>query len=707
MEKFCICIFLIYAMLTSCQPVDSTHKHWKSYKGSKDANSYSSLTQINRENVKDLKVAWTFSTGDKGGNIECNPIIVGRRMYLLSPKLKLFAVDAATGEKLWMFDPFAGTIGRGVSRGLAYWEEDDEKKIFFSAGKNLYAINADTGQPDLQFGDQGKVNLNMGLDRDPGSISVTSTSPGIVFQNLLIMGSTTGESYDAAPGHVRAYDVHSGEIVWTFHTIPQPGEFGYETWPEDAYQKVGGANVWGGMSLDEERGIVYLPTGSPAYDFYGGFRKGKNLFGNSIIALNAATGERIWHFQTVHHDLWDYDLPCPPNLLRLQKEGKEIDALAQVSKNGFVYVLDRLTGEPVFPIEERPVPGSSLAGEEAWPTQPIPVKPPPFARQHFTRDDLDYLKDDEKTLVSSRLDLKGRESIYTPPSTEGNLMIPGANGGANWGGAAADPHRGLLFINSHNWPTLPKMKAISTAEAENGEPELPFRLYQKNCAPCHGINREGQHPTIPNLIKLDERLNKEATLRLLENGSGLMPSFAHLSLKDRERIVSYLYDLADKPDSVPASEIVTKEKAEDLRYISSNGYAFLNNEQGYPSISPPWGTLTAYDLNKGEMKWQVPLGEYDDLSRRGMPPTGTLNWGGAAVTATGLVFIGATQDQKFRAFDSDSGEVLWETQLPTGGFATPAVYQVEGRQYVAIACGGTRDTPAGDSYVVFSLPEEN
>jgi quinoprotein glucose dehydrogenase len=460
------------------------------------------------------------------------------------------------------------------------------------------------------------------------------------------------------------------------------------------------------MSLDEEQGIVYLPTGSPAYDFYGGNRRGQNLFGNCIIALDATNGERLWHFQTVHHDLWDYDLPCPPNLLKLKKDGRNIKALAQVSKNGFVYVLDRLSGEPVFPIEEKPVPPSPLAGEEAWPTQPVPLKPPPFARQFFSSDDLAYLKEDVRQMVSERLNEVRQETIFAPPGETGHLMIPGSNGGANWGGAAADPERGLLFINSHNWPTLPKMKAISTEVAQKGEVNLPKRLYRKNCASCHGIRLEGQHPTIPGLLELENTLGREATLAVLQNGSGLMPSFAHLSVKEREQIVDYLFNYHDS-DQQETDAAVDLSDTDKFRYISANGYAFLRTEDGYPAIKPPYGTLTAYDLNKGEISWQVPLGAYEELSRKGIPPTGTLNWGGPAVTAGGLVFIGATQDQKFRAFDKDTGEILWETQLPTGGFATPTIYEVDGRQFVVIACGGSRGTPNGNSYVAFSLPEEN
>lgn len=707
-SSFWISVFVSLLLAGCGQEPENQGASWDSYKGGKDANSYSSLSQINRDNVHQLEVAWTFSatdaTGEEKGRIEHNPIIVGRHMYLLSPRLKLFAIDAATAEEIWMFDPFEGTQGAGLSRGIAYWEEGSEARILYSVGKDLYSINAHTGQPDSAFGEGGKVNLNYGLGRDPASLSVSASSPGIVHKNLLIMGSTTGEGYDAAPGHVRAYDVHTGEIAWTFHTIPQPGEFGNDTWPKEAYKTTGGANVWGGMSLDQMREIVYLPTGSAAYDFYGGNREGENLFANCIIALDANTGERLWHFQTVHHDLWDYDLPCPPNLITIEKEGQKINALAQVSKNGFVYLLDRETGEPVFPIEERPVPASDLIGEVSWPTQPVPVKPPPFSRQAFTDADLNYLKEEDRPIVEARLEAAGNETVFNPPSTEGSLMIPGANGGANWGGAAADPEQGILFISSHNWPTLPKMQAISNDVAEMGDTGLPRRLYRKNCASCHGVNREGQHPTIPGLLNLEERMNESGVMALLKNGKGLMPSFAHLSEKNRKRIVNYIFDKIEK--SSPQEVVIEPESLDpqSIRYISANGYAFLNSDEGYPAISPPWGTLTAYDLNAGEIAWQVPLGEYEELREKGIPPTGTLNWGGPAVTAGGLVFIAATQDQMFRAFDRATGEVLWETKLPTGGFASPSVYEVDGKQYIVIACGGTRDTPAGNQYVAFSLP---
>ncbi len=711
MGKSSIWVSLLFGLIISgcIQDVKNTNTPWDSYKGGKASNSYSPLSQINRANVHQLEVAWTFAAVDpederEGGRIECNPLIVGRHMYLLSPKLKLYAIDASSADEIWMFDPFAGTQGGGISRGLAYWEEGDEARIFFSAGKDIYAIDARTGVPDSVFGDGGKVNLNYGLGRDPATLSVSANSPGIVHKNLLIMGSTTGEGYDAAPGHVRAYDVRSGKIVWTFHTIPQPGEFGYSTWPEEAYKTAGGANVWGGLSLDEKREMVYLLTGSAAYDFYGGYREGANLFANCIIALDANTGQRLWHFQTVHHDLWDYDLPCPPNLVTLDQEGEKTDALAQVSKNGFVYVLNRETGQPAFPIEEKPVPASQLIGEAAWPTQPVPVKPPSFARQEFTEEDLTHLKEQDRPLVKARLEAAGNETVFTPPSTGGSLMIPGANGGANWGEAAADPEKGILFINRHNWPTLPKMQAINNDAAELSDNDLPRRLYRKYCASCHGMNREGQHPAIPGLLNLEEHTSEQNAMALLNNGKGLMPSFAHLSEKDQDRILNYIFDKIDSPELQQAALDPENLDPQSIRYISANGYAFLNLEDGYPAISPPWGTLTAYDLNVGDIAWQVPLGEYEALHEKGLPPTGTLNWGGPVVTAGGLVFIAATQDEKFRAFDRETGEVLWETKLPTGGFATPSVYKVDGKQYVVIACGGTRDTPPGDTYVAFSLP---
>jgi quinoprotein glucose dehydrogenase len=591
-------------------------REWRVYGGDPGSTRYSPLNQINRSNVHRLKEAWVFHTGDKREKppttIECNPVVVDGTLYLTSPTLKVVALNAATGEKQWEFDPRQKE--QKVSRGVAYWESGRDRRILFTAASYLYALDAATGQLIPTFGDEGRVDLRQGLDRDGPLGRVHATTPGTVFRNLIILGSHVGEGPDAAaPGHVRAFDVRTGKRIWIFHTIPHPGEFGYDTWGPESWKTAGAANCWGGMSLDERRGVVYLATGSPSYDFYGADRPGQNLFGNCVVALKADTGRRVWHFQTVHHDLWDYDLPCPPVLVTVRQNGRRIDAVAQVTKTGFVFVLDRETGKPLFPVEERPVPASDVEGETAWPTQPVPVRPPPFVRQTFTEQDITDLSPEAREAVRRRFrDTRGRR-IFAPPSREGTIVFPGFHGGANWSGASFDPTTGRLYVNANEIPWILTMKDASAGS----------------------------------------------------------------------------------------------------RYRSvSTGYFRFFDPEGYPAIKPPWGTLTSIDLNRGEIAWQIPLGEYPELKRRGVPQTGTENFGGSIVTAGGLLFIGATKDRVFRALDKSTGKILWEAELEAGGNATPSTYEVEGKQYVVIAAGGgfgnrateKADTVAGDAFVAYALP---
>ncbi len=684
------------------------HRAWAVYSGDLAGSKYSSLDAINRDNVSKLEPAWVFECGNLGRTIECNPIVVEGRMYVTSPNLRLIALDAKTGKRIWSYNPFDSTGGHGVNRGVSYWESSDgrDQRLLYVAGNYLYAIDAGSGEPIESFGENGRVDLREGLDRDAFFLSVTTTTPGVVYQDLLILGSSVGEGPSlSAPGHIRAFNVRTGEREWIFHTIPYPGEFGYETWPEDAWKVVGGANAWGGFTLDPSRGLVFCGTGSPAYDHYGGNRKGKNLFGNCILALDAATGERRWHFQVVHHDLWDYDIPCPPNLVTVHRNGKEVDAVAQPTKMGHLFVLNRETGKPIFPVEERRVPQSKLPGEETWPTQPFPTKPPAYARQRFTREEVTRLNPKARDAILDRLEKMRTGEIFLPPGRKPSVVLPQFNGGTNWGGAAYDPKTGILYVNTSNeaeWISMEKTKP----DREMTREELGRHLYTTVCSACHGGEEMQQAglPTAPSLKHVDESLSKADVRKLLKNGRKQMPSFEHLSKTEIDSIIAFLYGEGTKKE-VPTDELETIS-SKRMPYVAT-GHNEFRDPEGFPANRRPWGTLNAIDLTRGEILWQTPLGTYPALEEDGYPPTGTFNMGGPLVTAGGLVFIGAAMDERFHAYDKESGELLWEYQLEAGGYATPATYAIDGKQYVVIAAGGggKPGTKRGDAYYAFSLPK--
>ena len=701
---------------------DQKGRTWSVYKADPESSSSSPLDEINRENVKNLQLAWTFYPNDERSktrlmNSECNPIIIDGVMYATSARHRLYALDASTGKQLWSYDPFDGGEGGGVYRGVAYWEDGDDKRILYTAGDNLFAQNATTGKLISSFGNNGRVSMNDGLRGDPSKISVIPTSPGIVFEDLLIIGAEVSELYGAEPGYIRAYNVRSGKLEWTFHTIPHPGEPGYETWPKDACKYVGGVNNWAGMSLDLKRGRVFLGLGSPSYDFYGGDRIGQNLYGNSVVALDARTGSYKWHFQTVHHDLWDYDLPAPPNLVTVERDGKRIDAVAQTTKTGFLFVLDRTTGQPLFPVEERPVPQSFVPGEQAWPTQPFPLKPAPYSRQHMTEADLtNYSPAAHDSLVKKFRSLR-YEGLFTPPDLRGTLMIPGTRGGSNWGGGAFDRETGLFYVKSTDSPELDHLVKVTPEKSQ--EKLSPFNrgraIYMKHCATCHGRDRNGIEPDYPALRDIKERIPKEAALTKIMEGSGRMPAFKSILSGSEEAILAFLYDVtATRPSRADNDlfEVHLNKEAIDENsnprdtiqmYLNVTAFGHFRDIEGRPALRPPWGTLNAIDLNTGEYAWKVVIGNHPDLQEPGAPETGSEGYGGPIVTAGGLVFIGGTHDKKFRAYDKTNGELLWETTLPAVANATPSTYYANGKQYVAISVAGDEKNPAG-SIMAFALP---
>ena len=689
--------FLLVSFLLSCHQKDAG---WGISRGNDESNCYSPLDQINTKNVKKLQVAWTYHAGDSGAAIQCNPIIVNGVIYVTSPAIKVIALKAASGEVIWEFDPFKGKNAFDVNRGVTYWERGSDKRILFTAGHNLYALNAETGQMISEFGKDGITDLREGLQRDPDELFVTATSPGIIFNDLLILGSRTTEAEGAAPGHVRAFNVLTGKEAWVFHTIPQPGEYGYDTWDKDAWKHVGGANTWSGLSLDQDRGMVFFATGSCAPDFYGGDRIGQNLFANSVVALNAKNGERIWHYQVIHHDLWDYDLPAPPILVTLTHNGKKVDAVAQLTKTGNVFVFDRDSGKPLFDVEERKVPVSDIQGEKSWPTQPFPSKPLPFVRQQYTEDDIPDISPEARAYVMEQLKGIRNEGIFTPSSEQGSLVFPGFRGGAEWNGGSFDPQTGMLYVNANEIPNITALTKVAVDRSG----EAGTSLYKLNCATCHGFDRKGQDP-FPSLLYVGKKMSTSDVLDRIRNGKGQMPAFPNLSKDEANAIVEYLF--SEKDGNVVTSEANAEgDSSKAFRYAHSGHGQFLDQE-GYPAVKPPWGTLNAINLNTGELAWKIPLGEYEALTKRGIPPTGTQNFGGTIVTAGGLIFVGATKDEKFRAIDKQTGEILWETKLPAGGYATPSTYEVNGKQYVIIAAGGggKNDTKRGDSYVTFALPD--
>jgi glucose dehydrogenase len=778
---------------------------WPVYGGQAAGDHYSSLSQINRKNVQTLQVAWKFDAGEEGG-LETSPIIVGRVLYANTATQKVVALDAASGKLIWKFD--SGIVGKNPVRGLTYWTDGKAGRIFASVTNFLYALDARTGKPIPDFAEGGRIDLRKDLRGDYRLQSIALTSPGIVYRDLIIVGGRNPETHPAPPGDIRAFDVRTGELRWRFHTIPHPGEFGNGTWPKDAWREAGAANNWAEMALDAERGIVYVPTGSPVFDFYGADRIGDDLFADTLLALDAQTGKRIWHFQGVHHDIWDRDFPSPPALVTVNRKGKRVDAVAQTTKQGFLFLFDRATGKPVFPIEERSYPASNVPGEVAAPTQPVPLLPEPFARQVLTEDLLTERTPAVHAWAVQEFSTYFSAGQFIPTALDRETVVfPCFLGGAEWGGPAVDPRRGIIFINSNEWacvvaltenkparstgertyhnqcsvchnddrkgspPTYPslvdararltqtqiettilqgkgRMPAFPNLQGdylqslvqfvrnggesgpqgtdekaektENNATPAPTgsreaapesagaNVYESKCAICHGDHREGKPPTFPALAGVGSRLLTQQIQDRIHQGKGLMPGFPGLEGKELDGLLAYLATAQNAIDPDPDHDAIYSSTAEGapMKYRITGSRDFLDPD-GYPAIKPPWGTLNAIDLNTGKYLWKIPLGEYPALAAQGMTNTGTENYGGPIVTAGNVLFIAATvYDKKFRAFDSLSGQLLWETILPFSAVATPATYMIDGKQYVVVTSGGGKDpkSPSGSVYVAFALP---
>jgi glucose dehydrogenase len=792
-------------------PAERGARHdWPAYGGESSGDRYSPLQQINRTNVKQLRMAWKFDVGTEGG-LQTNPLIVGRTLFVYTPSQKVVALDGATGKQLWAFD--AGIPAPQPNRGFSYWTHGKESRLFAGVMNYLYALDPDTGTPLTSFGDGGKIDLRKDLGAgDYTKNFAVLTTPGTVYKDMIIVGFRAPETQPAPHGDIRAYDVHTGELRWTFHTIPYPGEVGYETWPKDAWKITGAANNWTGMVVDEKRGIIFVPTGSAVTDFYGADRVGDDLFANTLLALDANTGKRIWHFQDVHHDMWDRDFPSPPALVTVKRDGRMVEAVAQTTKHGFVFLFERATGKPLFPIEERPFPASDVPGEVSSKTQPIPLAPAPYARQLLTADMLTQRTPEVHAWASEQFKTFRSEGQFIPFGLgKQTVIFPGFDGGAEWGGPAVDPLRGVIYINSNDVPWTGGLAENTTGGG------LGSTLYQSQCALCHGRDLKGSPPEFPSVVGVDKRMSTTAISELIQRGKGRMPSFPNLQGAGLQAVLEYVRtgvesaggqtgnsgalakpisaaaagaardalgakvyehncsichsdDLMGAPSSYPplvgvrgrladeqiidivqngkgrmpsfkkmsekdtvallhflgasntlltgnvnAGPVEVSSKTEATSFYGRpddepkyrfTGYRKFVDPDGYPAVVPPWGTLSAIDLNTGRYLWKIPLGQYPELAARGMKDTGSENYGGPIVTAGGLVVIGATiYDRKIRAFNSETGELLWEGELPFAGTATPATYMIDGKQFIVIATSGQRDHkgPQGAAYVAFAL----
>lgn len=707
-------LFLSVSLMLACGPQQPTYLTWAKTGGGSENLKYSALQQIDTTNYAKLSVAWVYHTENndstKFGPMECNPIVVNGVMYGVSPKLKLFAVNAATGKEIWTFNPADSAANKtwhrtsvNMNRGVAYWEKENDKRIIYTVGPIVFCVNATTGKLVPSFGTDGGINLVNGLDRDPSKLFVAPTSPVMVYNNLFFVSGLVGEE---TPGHIRAFDVQTGKQQWIFHTIPYPQEKGYETWDDTtAYRHMGSTNSWAGFSLDEKRGILFAPTGNPTNDFYGGNRTGKGLYGNSLLAIDAVTGKLKWYFQTVHHDVWDMDLPAPPALVTVTHKGKQIDAVAQTTKTGFVFLLDRETGKPLFPVKEMPVnTATTLENEKLWPTQPMPVIPKPLVRQSFDSADLNDIVDARSYAFIKKTFLDyGPSKIFTPPSVKGTIVLPGYDGGAEWGGPAFDPETQLLYVNTNEMAWL-----LNMVENKKNNKSLLTNyeagkiIYTQNCMKCHGTEMQGGG-NYPSLIGVDKKYTVSTFSQLVTTGKRMMPGNNVLTNTEKTALASYVLNVKNAQQVKYTGELSKLLPPQKTTY-GFTGYNKFLTPEGYPAIRPPWGSLTAIDLKTGAHVWKIPFGEFEALKAKGIAATGRENYGGPVVTKGGLLFIGASADGKFRIIHKRTGKILREIDLPAPGVATPSIYEVNGKQYVVIACGGSKwGGKTSDAYVAFTL----
>lgn len=708
----------MFPVKTSAGKSPAPYSSWNHYAGSPDSLEYSALNQINKSNVSQLKLEWFVPAPGPVGRFSFNPLVVDGVMYVVGKENNIYALDAATGKQIWVHIVDGG---QPTNRGFNHWISRDgkDRRLIFAVDGYLQEVDMETGQSIRSFGDDGKVDLRQGLGRAMSDFTqgVQSGTPGRVFENLIILGSAPGEMYGSPPGDLRAYDVRTGKMVWIFHTVPHAGEFGYNTNPPDTWKREGGDNDWGGMSLDEKRGIVYFPLGSPTYDLYGADRKGEDLFGNCILALDARTGKRLWHFQIVHHDLWDYDPAAAPMLLTVNHDGKKVDVLAQATKFGFLYVFDRVTGKPLWPVVERPVPKSDVPGEESWPTQPFPTAPPPFARQKVTANDINpYLDQEEQARIRKILLSARNEGLFTPPTQNRNqIEAPGENGGANQGSTAADPETGVMYVKTYDEPTIHNLsesvpeRHISTT---SGNPaQRGYALYSKTCIACHGPNRDR--------IPFPKTMDFTQFAAAVRAGNKEMPAFSETVLppEDLRFLAAYLSDPV-AGGSTPAKEMSSAPPPPgQTRFYGQFGFVF-RAKNGLPAFSPPWASLVAYDLNKGTILWRRPIGTTPGLAAKGITDTGSADLirNGPEVTAGGILIIASKADRMIHILDKDTGKTIWETQIDGNPDGIPAVYEVAGREYIAFYAAGSDaqpsmefnpGKPAAQGYYVFALPQKS
>jgi quinoprotein glucose dehydrogenase len=687
--------FGISLYTTGCGRMDKSdsRSEWPTFGHDASNNKFSLLTLIDTANVGQLREVWRNEDSTTGAGLYCNPIMMGEKLIGLMPSSHLVAMDPTSGKLLWQFKPDTSSISNW-SKGITGLpgRNGEPGKVFLIYGGTLYAVNAETGKVIGDFGNNGRVDFYEGLelpDSMRNLVAVSSNAPGVVYNDLFIVGCKVPDELPSVSGDIRAFNIHSGKLEWIFHTIPKPGEFGAETWAPNARKRNGGANCWAGMALDEKRGIVYVPTASPSFDFYGADRPGQNLFANCLIALNAKTGKRIWHYQTTHHDLWDRDNGSPPNLVTVDRNGKKIDAVALVTKMGYLFMFDRETGESLFEINEVPVDTvSSMPGEKPWPTQPIPVNPP-FARQGYKEEFFGSSSDSIKNEIAKN---KYKTGIYEPPSMSGSIILPTAHGGANWGGASVNPETKMLFVNATDIPWILKLTDLKKIRETN---QLDGQtLYMNYCKGCHGADMKGG--TGPDISIRAKQYRNDQVASIMRKGANPMPSFSFLSEQQIAAIVGYVRDTTVQQQHEVSGIPQNNEP------FGFNGYNFYLDANGDPAIKPPFGTMSAINLNTGEIVWQVPLGEYEKFKKRGIANTGSFNRGGGIATAGGLLFIGATEDGKFRAFDQRTGKVLWEYQLPGMASSIPSTYSVNGKQYVVVTVSGNEKFKGG--YIAFALP---